>query len=208
VPIFLPVWWPFSWYNTRYGMEMLPALALSLGFAAQFAIVAAREFKTDWAKYAAAVLFALVALNAGQMMRERAVVYVEGTTNINARRPYEVQIPPVLRALLIEHPGGIILMDTSVYPEIVALTGIPLRQTINESDLEIYRDALGAPAAHAEIVLAFDGDAVDRAVHVHPEGLTAVRRFVAPGQPSGTLYVSGTPFIEPPLAGLKSLPAR
>jgi hypothetical protein len=208
VPIFLPVWWPFSWYNTRYGMEMLPALALSLGFAAQFAIVAAREFKTDWAKYAAAVLFALVALNAGQMMRERAVVYVEGTTNINARRPYEVQIPPVLRALLIEHPGGIILMDTSVYPEIVALTGVPLRQTINESDLEIYQAALAAPAAHAEIVLAFDGDAVDRAVHAHPEGLTAVRRFVAPGQPSGTLYVSGTPFIEPPLAGLKSLPAR
>ena len=28
VPIFIPVWWPHSWYNTRYGMEMLPAFAL------------------------------------------------------------------------------------------------------------------------------------------------------------------------------------
>ena len=25
VPIFIPVWRPFSWYNTRYGMELLPA---------------------------------------------------------------------------------------------------------------------------------------------------------------------------------------
>jgi hypothetical protein len=196
VPIFLPVWWPFSWYNTRYGMELLPALALGMGFAAQFVLVAVREFKPSWVKYAVAILFILVALNAGQMVRERAVVYVEGTTNVNARRPYEIQIPPVLRALLVERPGSVILMETSVDPEIVALTGIPLRQTINESDLEIYQAALAAPAAHAVIVLAFDGDEVDRAVHTHPANLTALRRFSAPGQASGTLYISDTPSVQ------------
>ena len=36
VPIFFPAWWPFTWYNTRYGLELLPALALGLGFAAQY----------------------------------------------------------------------------------------------------------------------------------------------------------------------------
>jgi hypothetical protein len=51
VPIFLPVWWPYSWYNSRYGMELLPALALGLGFAAQFADCRGREFKNrSWAK--------------------------------------------------------------------------------------------------------------------------------------------------------------
>ena len=197
-PIFLPVWWPFSWYNTRYGMELLPALALSLAFAAQFVLAAVREFKTSWVKYAAGLLFAIVMLNAWKMVRERPVVYVEGTTNVNARRSYEVQIPLVLRGLLVERPGGVVLMETSVDPEIVALTRIPLRQTINESDLEIYRDALEAPAAHAAIVLAFDGDEVDRAVHAHPANLTALRRFMAPGQASGTLYISGTPFAQQP----------
>ena len=49
-------------------------------------------------------------------------------------------------------------MNTSVYPELVAFTGIPLRQTINESDREYLQAALAAPAAHAAIVLAFDGD--------------------------------------------------
>ena len=197
-PIFLPVWWPFSWYNLRYGMELLPAFALSVGFAAQFVLAAAREFKASWAKYAAILIFALAALNAWQMVRERPVVYVEGTTNANARRPYEIQIPPVLRALVADRPGGAILMETSVYPQIVALTGISLRQTINESDLEIYQAALADPAAHADLVLAFDGDEVDRAVHAHPAGLRAVRRFTAPGQASGTLYVSGTPLAQRP----------
>ena len=70
-------------------------------------------------------------------------------------------------------------MDTSTYPEIVSLTGIPLRQTINESDLLIWRTALAAPAAHAAIVVAFDGDAVDRAVKAHPGDLSVAGRFTA-----------------------------
>jgi hypothetical protein len=103
----------------------------------------------------------------------------------------EVEIPPVLRALIAERPGGAVLMDTSTFPNLVAFTGIPLRQTINEGDLWIYSEALAAPAAHAAIVVAFDGDEIDRAVKAHPEGLTEVRRFVTPTQPAGTIYVSG-----------------
>ena len=193
VPTFLPAWWPHSWYNTRYGMGLLPALALGFGFLANFAIGAVREFKPRLAKYAACILFALVALNAWQVLRERPLAYVEGTKNIAAHRPYQLAIPPVLRALLAKQPGATVLMETSVDPEIVALTGIPLRQTINEADLEIWHTALKAPAAHAAIVLAFDGDAVDRAVKEHPQGLTAIHRFTAKGQPSGTLYVSDAP---------------
>ncbi len=198
VPIFLPDWWPHSWYNTRYGMEMLPAFALGLGFAAQFLLDAVKEFKPRainprWARYAAGAMFLLVALNAGQMVRERPLVYAEGITNIAARRAYEKEIPPVLRSLLVARPGGLVLMNTSTDPEIVALTGIPLRQTINESDLEIYRAALAAPAAHAAIVLAFDGDEIDRAVKAHPEGLTAGSPlFDAAAQPAATIYVSSS----------------
>jgi hypothetical protein len=197
VPIFLPIWWPHSWYNLRYGMELLPAFALGMGFAAQIAMAAVNEFKPRavnpwWMRCATGILFAIIALNVAQMLRERPQVYVEGTKIIEARRPYDEQIPPALRALLVERPGGVVLMDTSVFPEIVAFTGIPLRQTINESDLEIYRAALATPAAHANIVLAFDGDEIDRAVKVHPQGLTAVRRFSTPGKPAGTIYISGT----------------
>jgi hypothetical protein len=198
VPIFLPVWWPHSYYNLRYGIELLPAIALALGFASQFFLAAVREFKplpthARWTRYAAAALFAVIGLNAYEMLRERPLVYVEGTKNIQAHRPYEMEIPPVLRAFLARHPGAVLLMDTSIDPEIVALAGIPLRQTINESDLQIYRDALAAPASHAALVLAYDGDEIDRAVHDHPAGLTLYRHFSTPDQPTITLYVSNTP---------------
>ena len=117
------------------------------------------------------------------------LVYVEGAKNIHARQPIYSQIPPVLRAFLDTHPNAVILMDTSTYPEIVSLTGIPLRQTINESDLTIYTSALAAPAASADLVLAFDGDTIDSAVKANPSGLTALQHFSAPNQPSATLYV-------------------
>jgi hypothetical protein len=197
VPIFLPPWWPHSWYNTRYGMEMLPAFALGLGFAAQFALAVVTEFKprrvnARWVGYTAAALFVVVALNAAQMVRERPLVYVEGTKNVASRKAYEIEIPPVLRALVAERPQGVVLMETSVFPQLVALTGIPFRQTINESDLEIYSAALDSPATHAALVLAFDGDEIDRAVKAHPEGLTAVRHFSMAGQPAATIYVTNS----------------
>lgn len=193
VPIFLPVWWPHSWYNTRYGMEMLPAFALGLAFAAQFAIAAAREFKSRSVPFAAAALYVIVLLDQRAVLRDHPLTYVEGVKNIQSRRAFELEIPPVLRSLLETRPGGEVLMETSVYPNLVAFTGIPLRRTINESDREFYSEALADPAAHAAIVLAFDGDQIDEAVKAHPAGLRAIRRFDAPGQKSGTVYVSDTP---------------
>ena len=190
VPIFLPPWWPHSWYNTRYGMELLPALALALGFAAHGALAALHRFKPRWSQIAVGALVAIVAVNAAQMVRERPLTYIEGVKNIEARRAYDHLIPPVLGALLAGRPGAVVLMDTSVYPELVAFTGIPLRQTINESDLAIYSDALAAPAEHADLVLAFDGDQIDRAVKAHPEGLSELYRFRTSGQPAGTIYTS------------------
>ncbi|WP_348262278.1 hypothetical protein P8935_21045 [Telmatobacter sp. DSM 110680] len=192
VPIFLPVWWPHSWYNTRYGMEMLPALALALSFVAQFVIAVAGEFKKNLTRIAAGALYAVIAITAWVVLRSDPLTYIEGTKNIQSRRIFETEIPPVLRALLATRPSGLVLMQTSVYPNLVAFSGIPLRQTLNESDMNYFTDALASPATHAAIVVAFDGDAIDKAVKAHPEGLTMVRRFDAPEQKSGTVYVSDT----------------
>ena len=79
-------------------------------------------------------------------------------------------------------------MNTSIYPEIVALTGIPLRQTINESDLEIFRAALAAPAAHAAIVVAFDGDEIDTPSKRIALTSRCSASFTAKDQPSAAIY--------------------
>ncbi len=205
VPIFFPAWWPYTWYNTRYGIELLPAFALGLGFAAQWTVdalcwlnlsaLAPRlprllRIQQILPSLAFAILFALAALNAVALLREDPLVYVESTKNLDARLPYDDAIPPLLDQLLAVFPHATVLMNTSAYPEIVSLTGIPLRQTINESDLGIFRAALAAPSTHAAIVVAFDGDEVDRAVKAHPQNLDIAGRFTAPGQPSTTVYIS------------------
>ena len=195
VPIFIPKWWPHSWYNTRYGMELLPAFALSLGFVAHFFLVGVRGFKPQWVKYTSVLLVALAVWNEWKVTAEKPLTYIEGTKNIEARRPLEQQIPPVLRALLATRPGGLVLMKTSVYPNLVAFAGIPLRQTLNEGDGNYYSRALASPATHAAIIVAFDGDEIDKAVKAHSTGLTAIGRYSAPGQPTGTVYVSDTPAL-------------
>jgi hypothetical protein len=195
VPIFFPTWWPYTWYNTRYGLELLPALALGLGFAAQLFAVALSRIKLPSLppvvpNLAVALLIALAGLNVFALLRAHPVVYIESTKNADARQPYDYAIPPALQSLLALDPRAPVLMNTSLYPEIVAFTGIPLRQTINESDLEIYRSALAAPATHAAIIVAFDGDEIDTAVKAHLADLTLMNSFSAEGQPSAAIYVS------------------
>ncbi|MDE3200200.1 MAG: hypothetical protein KGN79_04695 [Acidobacteriota bacterium] len=190
VPIFLPVWWPHSYYNTRYGMELLPALALGIGFAVFGFIRGAQTYRSSLKPLAATFAFALIAWNSWKILADRPLTYVEGTWNVRSRLAYESEIPPTLRALLANHPGAEILMNTSYDPMLVALTGIPLHQTINEGDFHTWERALTAPANHASIVLAFDGDEVARAVEQHPECLRLVRQFHTPGQPSASLYIS------------------
>ena len=195
VPTFFPAWWPYTWYNTRYGLELLPALALGLGFAAQLLADSLRHIKPANVAFiqpriAFTMLFALAFLNVFELLRAGPIVYVESTKNANARQPYDNSIPPALQSLLTHDPHATVLMNTSLYPEIVAFTGIPLRQTINESDLGIYRSALGDPAAHAAIVVAFDGDEIDTAVRTHRADFTLIDSFTAQNQPSAAIYAS------------------
>src|SRR5205807_10511506 len=37
VPIFVPQWWPHSYVNVRYGMQLLPAIAIFFGLAVEMA---------------------------------------------------------------------------------------------------------------------------------------------------------------------------
>ena len=210
VPIYLPVWWPHTWYNTRYGLELLPALAARsrLRGAIRHQLPSPPSLRAT-SLYASrpapsrprlrrplcarrAQLLVAAAPGSRRLRREHQ--------NLDARLPYDEAIPPLLDDMLTTFPGAPILMDTSTYPEIVSLTGIPLRETINESDLLTWRIALAAPAAHAAIVVAFDGDAVDRAVKAHPADLSVAGRFTAKDQPSATIYFSASWIVRIPNA--------
>ena len=196
VPIFLPVWQPFSWYNTRYGMELLPAFALFFGFALEPVF---NWLKNHHAKFRPALIaFLLVAqaANMAEMLRQGPLTYIEGKKNTESRSYYNSVLTDALRHLHMQDPNGVVLMNTSTFPSVVPQAGLTYRQTINESDKEFYWAALGAPAAHADIVLAFAGEDIDKAVKAHPEHLRRIASFRSPAkgwdQLDATIYVSDT----------------
>lgn len=187
VPIFVPVWWPFSWYNTRYGMEMLPALALFLAFLVGWI--------GDWVsasfprltKPFFALVMLLVVWNTVVLLRARPIVLQEAIANSRTRAPFEGALANALRDL---PPDGLILMYTSEHVGALQQAAIPLRRTINETDYYRFAPALEKPAESVRWVVATDGDVVSKAVARHPQDLELLSVICSTGQPCARLYRS------------------
>jgi hypothetical protein len=196
VPIFIPVWPPFSWYNTRYGMELLPAFAFFAGFAVEGLLKLFRLLAPKYIWAVVAILFAALAANVAAMLHQSPLTYAEAKKNAESRSYFNSVLTEALKRLHTVDPDGVVLMNTSTFPSVVPHAGLTYRQTINESDKEFYWAALGAPATHADIVLAVAGDDIDKAVYAHPEHLLKYQTFRSPNkgwdQADATLYVSDT----------------
>jgi hypothetical protein len=187
VPIFIPQLWPHSYYNSRYGMEMLPALAV-------FAFLAVQWIEGRWSgsqplvkRLMQPVVLLLIVLNAVGMMYRTPLVLKEAINNSTTRVGFESALA---RQLLHFPKGSSILMYNSDHVGALQYAGIPLRQTINEGDYDSFQAALAAPAEHAAYVVAIAGDPVSAAVTAHPEGLTELTILCTSGQPCARIYQS------------------
>ena len=192
VPIFIPQLWPHSYYNSRYGMELLPALAL-------YAILAASVFEAwlighegaQWSKLGAKVFQPLVllltVLNGIGIMYRTPLVLKEAIVNASTRVPFERNLA---RSLEDFTPGVPIMMDTSAHIGALQDAGIPLKQTINDSEYYAWRAAIKDPAHNAGYVVAFEGDPVAKAVQEHPENLEETSILCGTGQPCARIYHS------------------
>lgn len=183
VPIFIPLWTPFSWYNTRYGMEMLPVFALFLGFLISWVA----KLWSRHGVWTEAIALVLIVVNSVVVMRARPLVLAEAVVNSRTRIPFEQALAQALGSLPQE---GAILMYTSDHIGALQRLGTPLKRTINEGDYYQWAPALEHPAQSAAIVVATDGDAVAKAVAAHSEGLTMVDVVCSTGQPCARIYLA------------------
>jgi hypothetical protein len=187
VPIFIPQLYPHSFYNARYGMEMLPGLAL---FA--FLAVAALELRLGrtrplLAKLLPRIALGVAALNSLAMMYFVPLVLKEGMVNAMTRQALETSIARQLESF----PAGVpILMFHSDHVGALQEAGIPLKQTLSEDDYDSWKAALADPAKMADYVVAIAGDPVDKAVKAHPENLTELTVLCTTGQPCARIYKS------------------
>jgi hypothetical protein len=187
VPIFIPLWWPHSFYNTRYGMEMLPVFALSLGFLAAWIAQEVAKPKAELQGWTILAVAALMVANSYVLGHATPLVLREMIANSRSRIPFEAAYARGLETLPL---GSTILAYLSDHPGAYERAGVALKRTINESDYYRWKPGLKDPAKAADYVITTDGDPVAKAVKAHPEGLTLINIVCSTDQPCVRFYRS------------------
>lgn len=187
VPIFIPQLYPHSFYNARYGMEMLPAIALFAFLALAWTERRLRTTHPLAARLLPPVCFALAVVNAVVMMATTPLVLKEGIVNSVTRVAFERSLAHQLESF---PAGSAILMSTNDHIGAIQQAGIPLRSMLSETDRDSFQSALAAPGQKADYIIAIAKDPVDAAVRAHPAGLTELTVLCTTGQPCARVYKS------------------
>jgi len=185
VQIFVPVWWPFSYNNPRYGIELLPAVAGGAG-------LLAANFRGRLAHVVAAAVALLAMVSYGESWRAVPVSLREAQVNAVTRVAFETKLAAELRKL---PPDATLLMYCGDHPGALRQAGIPLRRVIHEGNRAIadgeygeWERALEAPGAYADYMVAIAGDPVGMSAARNARRLHAIAVVESPGQPRAVLY--------------------
>lgn len=191
VPIFIPVWWPFSYYNVRYGIELLPAFAVLAALGAYGLIRFAATTRVR--VLVGVIFFALVIGSYVQVLYAQPVSYKEAIVNARTRVALESQLASILKTM---PPDSTFLMYVGDHVGALQQAGIPLSRVINEGNHRpwkrptdpdgLWEKALANPAAYANFVIAFDSDAVASAVNKNE--LSSILILHVTGQPQAVIY--------------------
>jgi hypothetical protein len=191
VPLFVPVWWPFSRYNVRYGIEMLPAFAVLTAIAAYGLLRFAATTRTK--AIITAVFLSGVVVSYAQVWRSEQVSYQEALVNSKTRIALESRIATEFEQL----PSNTrFLMYLGDHVGLFQQAGIPLSRAVNEGNHRpwvlpsdpngLWERALAHPADYADYVIAFDSDQV--ASKVNKGELVSLEIVRVSGQPQATIY--------------------
>ena len=191
VPLFIPSWWPFSYYNVRYGIQLLPAATVFVTLAIYFLATLARPIQSKIALVVAGLTIVLGSY--AWIWRTQPVCFREAWINSRTRLALESQLADNLRRL---PPDSSILMYLGDHVGALQDAGIPLRRVINEgnhrtwkqpSDPEgLWERALADPSRYADYVVGRVGDPVWRAVQ--QQTLQPIAQIEVAGQPPATIY--------------------
>jgi hypothetical protein len=184
VPIFIPQLYPHSFYNSRYGMEMLPALALFGGLAVELLARRLKAKQPLLVRVSQPLALMLAVLNTVLMAHATPLVLKEAMLNSVGRTAIEGALATQLASLPAGDP---IMIDASRYVGAMQRAGIPLKRAIGPDD---YYNGLTTPAEKAAYVITGEGDAVAQAVGKHPEGLTELTILCSSKEPCVRVYRS------------------
>lgn len=183
--IFVPDLWPFSYYNTRYGLSMLPLSAFGLG-----ALVACWPWRAR-AVAAVLALFCVFLPWLTQRTPEAWICWKESRVNSASRRAWTAEAAQFLAVWY--RPQGGIFTSFGDLTGIFRQAGIPLKETLHEGNAPAHDAALARPEffLHEEWAVAQSGDRVATAIQRLGRGALRYERvklIAAPGAPVIEIY--------------------
>jgi len=191
VPIFIPQLWPHAFYNARYGMELLPALAIYAALSTEQFETWLKSRTTSWTPLAARLwqpaAMLLCVANCIAMMYFVPLVLKEAINNSTTRVSLETNLATVLDTMPQNVP---VMMSLTNHVGAVQTAGRPLQSMVSENDDQAWQIALKNPAQHAAYIIALVGDPVAKAVAAHPQGLGEIEVICTTGQPCAHIYQS------------------
>jgi len=180
VPIFIPAWWPFSYYNVRYGLELLPVFAVfPVVFTTNLGLT--RASKVIWW----GVLILLISICYAGAWKNTPITLREARANSRTR----VAMEEGLADSMVRLPKGApLLMYESSHVGALQRAGIPLKNVISESSHPDWEWALLDPAHKADYIIGCQGDPVWMASREHRSELDEIVSISVPGQERCTIY--------------------
>ena len=190
VPIFVPDWWPFGQYNLRYGLQVLPAVAVFTALAVSWLLL--RVPNAFARRILAGAAIALSLWGSVVAFREPAS-FLEAKANMSSRVALQERLAVELARL---PQGSSILMAQRDYPGAPQRAGVALKRVINENDQRLWRhpadpeglwqSALQNPTQYVDYAVGFAGDPVQATAEAHR--LPAIFSVEVAGQPRATIY--------------------
>ena len=183
VPIFVPTWWPFSYYNVRYGLELLPVLAMFPVLLAAWAAELVSAYRREWMVWV--LLVVCVAGSYLSAWADTPITLCEARANSRTR----LAVEEALANFLSHVPkNATILMYQGSHVGALQRAGIPLKNVISEVSHPDWEWALLDPAHKADYIIAFSGDPVWQAAKEHRSELKEVEAITLPGEERCVVY--------------------
>ncbi len=183
VPIYQPHWWPFGYYNVRYGLQLLPAAAVFVALGCELL----SKFMSSQRIAAAAWIVLIVSYVS--TWQATPICLQEAEVNGKVRMLFDRELGEVLAKL---PPTATFMMDCGAHPGAFQLAGIPFRRVLRESNPPLWEIALSQPAQAADYVIAIYGDDVSHAVRLFPQGLDLVAVVATPAGPKALVFHSSS----------------
>jgi hypothetical protein len=166
VPLYVPTLFPHTYYNLRYGMEMIAATALFPSFV--FVPHMGRRLRL-------AMLVIFLAVLGGQFLRltsggaQEMPIVKESVLNTPCRSPMQQAIIAYLRA---HYDGKHILVAAGKWPCVMPEVGIDFRNTLSNNNRPYWVKMQTEPQKWVQWIIRGEGDDVDRLMRSYPHAFS------------------------------------